>query len=72
MDDLLLFMSGWPLLRRWLGGQGPALDGTEHPSAREIVRRRYARGEIGREQFAEMQKVLDEQQAREEATRKAA
>ena len=49
MEELLLLIFGWPLLRRWVGGQGPGLGGTEDASASEILRRHYARGEITRE-----------------------
>ena len=71
MDDLLFFIFGWPLLRRLFGGRGPAFDGTDEPSAEEILRQRYARGEITREQFEQMQQVLDEQQACEPADKAA-
>ncbi len=72
MDDLLLLLFGWPWLRRWFGGQGPAIGAPEEPAAGEILRRRYARGEITREQFDEMRAVLDSNRAGDEAPRRAA
>jgi uncharacterized membrane protein len=58
MDDLLFLFLGWPLLRRFFGRNGDPFGDQTNPSAEDILRRRYAQGEITREQFEEMQHTL--------------
>ncbi len=53
---LLLLGGGLPLLRRWLARFGFAMGADD--SAFDTLRRRYAAGEITREQFEEMREVL--------------
>ena len=60
MDELFiwLLLMGWapPFLRRWRRRFGLSV-GTDDP-ALDMLRRRYASGEITREQFEEMKEVL--------------
>lgn len=51
------------LLIRWLASRPlaePPVGGVMHESAVEILKRRYAKGEITREQFLEMRRELEE------------
>ncbi|HET8627704.1 MAG TPA: SHOCT domain-containing protein [Thermomicrobiales bacterium] len=64
MEELLLLallgLGGAPLLRwlqRALGGPDPVADDSED-SAVALLRRRYAAGEITREQYEEMRRTL--------------
>ncbi len=72
MDELmiwlLLFGGGLPFLRRWLGRFGFAM-GTDD-SAFDTLRRRYAAGEITREQFEEMKQVLTQESSGRRERRK--
>ena len=64
MEELLLLalmgLGGAPLLRwlqRAMGGPDPVADDSDD-SAVALLRRRYAAGEITREQFEEMRRTL--------------
>jgi putative membrane protein len=51
------------LLVRWLGGAWHASPGHHHPQAHksvDILKERYARGEIDKEEFEERRRVLGE------------
>lgn len=52
------------LLVRWLGGHGPSHSGTHHtPRGRsplEILKERFAKGEIDKEEFEERRSILEE------------
>ncbi len=71
MDELLiwllLFGGGLPLLRRWLGRFGLGVGADD--SAFDTLRRRYAAGEITREQFEEMKEVLARRASGEQGQR---
>jgi putative membrane protein len=51
------------LLVRWIGGQTGQRVAQPHPTetALEILKKRYARGEISRNEFDEMRRALDSQ-----------
>ncbi len=49
------------LLVRWVGGQWPGMASTRQAAPRtplEILRERFARGEIGKEEFEERRRML--------------
>lgn len=52
------------LLVRWLGGHGPGQPGAHHAPPRraplEILKERFAKGEIDKEEFDERRRVLGE------------
>ncbi|MGH7256492.1 MAG: SHOCT domain-containing protein [Nitrospirales bacterium] len=45
---------------KWLWGQRPLFITGNGESALDILKRRYARGEIGREEFDSIKKILNE------------
>lgn len=53
----------YALVTRWQGGQGRAAGGPDNPLA--LLKIRYARGEINREQYQEMLRDLTQREADE-------
>lgn len=52
------------LIVRWLGGTGPGASATPPPPARkhaiDILKERFARGEIDKEELEEKRRILEE------------
>ncbi len=71
MDELLIWLVllGWgpPFLRRWLRRFGLGVGADD--STLDTLRRRYAAGEITREQFEEMKEVLAKESSGEQERR---
>ena len=53
-----LLIAGVVLLVRWLTGKSRSADVKQEDSALKILKKRYARGEIGKEEFEEKKKDL--------------
>lgn len=53
----IIIVAGLVLLFKWISGQRTG-SGNKEDSAIEILKKRYARGEITKEQFEEMKKDL--------------
>ena len=53
-----LLISGVVLLVRWIAGRSREGEARHEDSALEILKKRYARGEIGKEEFAEKKRDL--------------
>jgi len=54
----ILLLVGLVLLIRWLWEQGAGKSSQDGESALEILKKRYARGEINKEEFEEKKKDL--------------
>ena len=61
---LVIVVAVCVLLVRWLGGPGPGHSGPHHPapgrSPLDILKERFAKGEIDKEEFEERRRVLGE------------
>lgn len=53
-----LVVAGLVILVRWLAAQSSASKGEQSKTALEILQERYARGEIGREEFEQKKQDL--------------
>jgi len=49
----------WAMLRLFSGGEGPGSDTQAGPRAIEIARRRYAAGEISKDEFEQIRRDLE-------------
>lgn len=65
---IILFWGGLVVLAVWLvrglfphAGQPPVSPSGREPSAREILDRRYARGDIGREEYDLMKETISDE-----------
>ena len=59
----LFFVFGWFRWWGWGGWRGYPMTWGYHDSAAEILRRRYARGEISKDQFDQMMRDIEQSRA---------
>lgn len=55
----VLIIVGIVALVRWLAGPSFGLSGTREPTALDILKARYARGEIDREEFEQRRRDIE-------------